>query len=352
MSQISGSKEDKVFNETIDNKTGASRPPRHWIRLVGIGCLSLIACSIIAGATIFYSGILSGPHGNGNNQAVWSPDGKRIAFSSDRGGNSDIYVMNVDGSHVQQLTRDPFANLYFQRSALDQMPTWSPDGTHIAFVSGRDNEMMNYVNHDIYSMDMNGSNIRQLTGDGDDEGGPSWSPDGKLIAYDRKQYISAQGFIENPNWDIYRMNADGSQQVQLTNESANELEPAWSPDGAKVVFLSDINGKNFDLYIMNVDGSDIKQLTKDSANETEPAWSPDGKQIIFESDRNGNLQLFIMNIDGSNLIQLTSDRSNSANATWSPDGKHIIFESDRDTGNANIYVINADGSNIIQLTGK
>lgn len=352
MSQISGSKENKVSNETIDNKTGVTRPHRRWIRLVGIGCLSLIACSIIAGATIFYSGILSGRPGNRNDLPAWSPDGSHIAFNSDRGGNSDIYIMNVDGSHVQQLTRDPFANLYYLRTALDQMPTWSPDGTHIAFVSGRDNGMMTYVNHDIYIMDWNGSNVKRITTDSADEATPRWSPNGKLIIYAGESYISVQGPIQNPNWDIYTMNADGSHQVQLTNDPANELEPAWSPDGTKVVFISDINGKNSDLYTMNADGSDIKQLTKDSANEFGPEWSPDGKQIVFNSDRNGNVQLFMINIDGSNLIQLTTDKSNSAYAMWSPDGKHIVFESDRDSGHANIYVMNTDGSNVIQLTGK
>jgi len=88
VSQISGSQENKVSNETTNNKTDASRPARRWIRLVGIGCLSLIACSIIAGTVIFFSGILSGPHINESNQAAWSPNGKQIAFSSDRDGKT------------------------------------------------------------------------------------------------------------------------------------------------------------------------------------------------------------------------------------------------------------------------
>lgn len=353
MSQVTTAQDGTTPSVEASKSTQDVQRPRSKIfRFLGIGCLALIFCTVAAVIGVYYSGVLSGPHGNRNDLPAWSPDGNQVAFESDRGGNADIFIMNSDGSNVRQLTRDAFANLYFLRSPKDGSPSWSPDGNQIAFDSGRDNEMMNYLNHDIYIMNVNGLNVHRLTISGDDEAGPRWSPNGKLIAYIREQYVSAQGFKENPNWDIYIMKPDGSQQVQLTNGPANELEPAWSPNSAKIAFTSDRNGKNIDIYVMNADGSDLTQLTSDSANEFGPAWSPDGTQIIFNSDRNGNVQLFIMNIDGSNLIQLTRDQSNSAYATWSPDGKRIVFESDRDTGHANIYIMNADGSNVIQLTGN
>jgi TolB protein len=201
-------------------------------------------------------------------------------------------------------------------------------------------------------MAADGSHVKRLTDDGADEGGPRWSPMGDLIAYAKMDYFSDQGLIENPAWDIFVMNVDGTQQIQLTQEPYNELEPTWSPDGTRIAFISDRNGQNFDIYVMNADGSDITQLTDDSANEFGPVWSPDGKQIIFNSDRNGNVQLFVMDADGASLIQLTQDTSNSAYANWSPDGKRIVFESDRDTGLANIYIMNTDGSQVMQLTGK
>ena len=354
MSQVTTSQEGIKPNEGTSEGAQSVKRPR-WKRLgllLGTGCFASIVCIAAAVALVSYSGWLSGTPGNRNDMPVWSPDGHTIAFFSDRGGNPDIFVMNADGSHVEQLTRDAFASLYFSKSPEDRNPSWSPDGSQIAFESGRDNQMLTYINHDIYVMAADGSNVKRLTDDGADEGGPSWSPNGESIAYVKMEYFSDQDVIENPTWDIYVMDVDGTDQMQLTKDSASEIEPAWSPDGSKIAFISDRNGQNFDIYVMNADGSNVTQLTNDSANEFGPVWSPDGKQIVFNSDRNGNVQLFVMSIDGSNLVQLTEDSSNSAYADWSPDGKRIVFESDRDTGYANIYVMSADGSNVMQLTGK
>lgn len=354
MSQVTTSQEGIKPNDGTSEGAQSVKRPR-WKRLgllLGTGCFASIVCIAAAVALVSYSGWLSGTPGNRNDMPVWSPDGHTIAFFSDRGGNPDIFVMNADGSHVEQLTRDAFASLYFSKSPEDRNPSWSPDGSQIAFESGRDNQMLTYINHDIYVMAADGSNVKRLTDDGADEGGPSWSPNGESIAYVKMEYFSDQDVIENPTWDIYVMNVDGTDQIQLTKDSASEIEPAWSPDGSKIAFISDRHGQNFDIYVMNADGSNVTQLTNDSTNEFGPVWSPDGKQIVFNSDRNGNVQLFVMSIDGSNLVQLTEDSSNSAYADWSPDGKRIVFESDRDTGYANIYVMSADGSNVMQLTGK
>lgn len=354
MSQVTTSQEGIKPNDGTSEGAQSVKRPR-WKRLgllLGTGCFASIVCIAAAVALVSYSGWLSGTPGNRNDMPVWSPDGHTIAFFSDRGGNPDIFVMNADGSHVEQLTRDAFASLYFSKSPEDRNPSWSPDGSQIAFESGRDNQMLTYINHDIYVMAADGSNVKRLTDDGADEGGPSWSPNGESIAYVKMEYFSDQDVIENPTWDIYVMDVDGTDQIQLTKDSASEIEPAWSPDGSKIAFISDRHGQNFDIYVMNADGSNVTQLTNDSANEFGPVWSPDGKQIVFNSDRNGNVQLFMISIDGSNLVQLTEDSSNSAYADWSPDGKRIVFESDRDTGYANIYVMSADGSNVMQLTGK
>jgi TolB protein len=354
MSQITTSREGtKPDQGAPESAQGGKRPRQKRVGLLlGTGCLASLICIAASAAVVYFSGWLSGSPGNRNDMPVWSPDGNSIAFFSDRDGNPDIYVMKPDGSQVEQLTRDAFASLYFTKSADDRNPSWSPDGSQIAFDSGRNNLKLTYIDHDIYVMAADGSHVKRLTDDGADEGGPRWSPSGESIAYTKMDYFSDQGLIENPAWDIFVMNVDGTQQMQLTKNPSNELEPSWSPDGEKIAFISDRNGQDFDIYVMNADGSNVTQLTDDSANEFGAVWSPDGTQIVFNSDRNGNVQLFMMGIDGSNLVQLTKDSSNSAYADWSPDGSHIIFESDRVTGDANIYVMNADGSNIMQLTGK
>lgn len=354
MSQVTTSQETTNPDQAAAGRAqSVKRPRRKTIGLfLGLGCLSLLLCSSGFVALGYYSGWLSGSPGHRNDLPVWSPDGNTIAFFSDRGGNPDIYIMKPDGSQVEQLTRDAFASLYFTKSPEDGNPAWSPDGSQIVFESGRDNQMMTYVNHDIYVMAADGSHVQRLTDDGADEGGPRWSPRGGWIAYVKMEYFSDQALIENPAWDIYVMNVDGTQQTQLTKGPSNELEPAWSPDGTRIAFISDRNGQNFDIYVMDADGSNVKQLTDDSANEFGPVWSPDGKQIVFNSDRNGNVQLFMMSLDGTHLVELTENDSNSAYADWSPDGERIVFESDRDTGEANIYVMDADGSNVRQLTGR
>lgn len=326
---------------------------RSLLKIISLGCLFILLCTVLGTAALTFAGLFSGTPGNRNDYPSWSSDGRRIVFESDRKGNADIYVMDADGSHVTQLTKDLFARLYFSRSPIDGQPAWSPDGSRITFVSGRDNVMMTYMDMNIYVMDSDGSNVVQLTGKGSEEAKPSWSPSGQQIVYSSRDVFTSEGqLIENPNWDLYVIDVDGKNAVQLTNGPGNELEAAWSPDGRHIAFISDQNGSDFDIYVMNTDGTNVIQLTSDSANEFGPAWSPDSSQIAFNSDRNGNVQIYVMNADGSDVTLLTDDTSNSAYPAWSPDGSQILFESDRGDGNANLFLMNADGSSVIQLTGK
>jgi hypothetical protein len=146
------------------------------------------------------------------------------------------------------------------------------------------------------------------------------------------------------------MNADGSDQIRLTNNSANDYTSAWSPDGTEIAFSSDRDG-NYEIYVMNADGSDQIRLTNNSANDRFPAWSPDGTEIAFSSDRDGDFEIYVMNADGSDQIRLTNNSANDDYPAWSPDGTKITFSSDRD-GNHEIYVMNADGSDQIRLTNN
>jgi dipeptidyl aminopeptidase/acylaminoacyl peptidase len=249
----------------------------------------------------------------------------RIAFTSDREGNKDIYVMNADGSGQTQLTK------YF---LTDERPTWSPDGSKIAFSSKRDGYPA------IYAMSADGSGQTRVCPRSAHDLEPAWSPDGQKIAYTH----GVLGRIE-----IYVMAADGRWHTGLTNNSAIDYRPAWSPDGRKIAFVSDRN-LDFDIYVMNADGSGQANLTSESSLDAEPAWSPDGRRIAFSSSRGGTGDIYVMDADGSGQSRLTTNSAWDVEPAWSPDGRKIAFASRRD-GNYEIYAMNADGSDETNLSG-
>jgi Tol biopolymer transport system component len=227
---------------------------------------------------------------------AWSPDSgpipgdNLIAFSSERpdGSDGDIYTINPLGIKVGPLTLFPTVRLT-NDPAQDIFPAWSPDGNKIAFSSNRagfhgatgDCMLGHPCNHEIYTMNADGTGLDRLTNDPVNDPAqdlnPAWSPDGKKIAFNSSR---------DGNREIYSMNSDGSNQINLTNDHppqdpAQDSDPTWSPDGKKIAFTRDIEGE---IYTMNADGTDLVRFT----NGTEPAWSPDGKRIAFTSNRDGD----------------------------------------------------------------
>jgi Tol biopolymer transport system component len=291
--------------------------------------------------------------------------GERIVFQSDRdsadpgargrhrqtGGNWELYVMNADGSSPTRLTFDPFD---------DVDPTTDASGTRIAFARGPvtfDPDPLNGGSttdeEDIYVMDADGSNVKRLTRDAARDRSPSFSPDGSKIAFASS---GSQGS------DIYVVNADGSGRVRLTAGSGDEWDPAWSPDGSKIAFASE-----GDIYVMNADGSDPAPLTaaggSGSPSDYAPAWSPDGSQIVFHRFRYAagfllnDSEVFVINADGSGERQLTDtpprhlNWDNDSDPSWSPDGTRIAYTPPSGFGQE-IYVMNADGSDPRALTNN
>jgi len=263
-----------------------------------------------------------------------SPQG-RIAFVSNRDGNTDIYVMNADGSGVTRLTND---------SHPDEAPfSWSPDGRQIAFARP-------FGDADIYVMNADGSNQTRLTNDVGEARSPAWSPDGQRIAFASER---------DGNSEIYVMNTDGSGHTRLTNDSSFDSYPAWSPDGRRIAFASERDGDG-EIYVMNADGSEQTNLTNSPDDEWLPSWSPDGQRIAFMCGPYGREDICAMNADGSGRMKLTNNAAANWPGGWSPGGRYIVFMSMRD-GNSEIYImpvpepeaqVNADGSGVTRLTNN
>ncbi len=233
---------------------------------------------------------------------AWSPDGAKIAFTSTRDGNEEIYVMNADGSKQTRLTNNTF---------LDRTPAWSPDGGQIAFASNRTSG-----NFDIFVMNADGSAQTNISnGVQADFQDPDWSPDGTKIACSQ---ANVQGV--RAAYGVLVMRADGSNQTRLSTVDNVDITPRWSPDGAKIVFAS-IRGGNlgtFEVFVMTAGGGNQTRITNSIGENSRPGWSPDGTKITFQSDRKFNFDILTMNADGGNQTQITNSLFDEAQPVWQP----------------------------------
>jgi TolB protein len=253
-----------------------------------------------------------------------SPDGSRVLFESDRSGNWDIYTMKPDGTDLVRLTTDP---------ASDVGPIWSPDGKRIVFASERDDP-----DSDIYVMNADGSGVRRLTRQPGDDSHPHWSPDGaRLVFNSARTTPDLKAEWTKQYHEIFTMAADGSDVRQITRFRTVSTYPQFSPDGKKIAFRRRLDEpafewdlsaspRNSEVFVMNADGSNPVNVSKSAAYDGWPAWSPDGATIVFSSNRAGpaNIgQLYAVDPDGANLRKLTDGPGSFVQPSWSRDGKRI-----------------------------
>ena len=238
----------------------------------------------------------------------------KIAFTSMRDGNTEIYVMDGDGKNQRRVTDNP---------TYDRYPTWSPDGKMIAFVSNR-----NKGRNQIWVIHAEGRNPVRLT-DGGSDSYPDWSPDGRKIAYAANHVPEDHDLAPG---GIVVMDADGKGKRLLKNQGG--IHPSWSPDGDRIAFISGNIGGTRHVHVMDADGGNPRQLTRDAGHKRNPSWSPDGRHIAYESED----RIWVMDSDGKNQRRLTKINGDE-HPTWSPQSDAIAFHSEGRGDGRGIYVV-------------
>jgi TolB protein len=255
-------------------------------------------------------------------------------FTRSRSGTDKTYSINVEPLDLVEVVSDAASDLRF--------PTYSPDGKSLLFQAAHDAE-----HAELRIFETETKKIKTLLKMEDAEANPRFSPDGQWIAF--------QNRIDG-NAEICRVPAAGGEIERLTSDPARDISPAWSPDGSRIVFASN-RGESYSIYqlfLMNADGSDQHRIYYSKAISQAPSWSPDGRQIIFANDkednRSGNFEIFAIEPETVNPERrLTFHRRYDVNPVFSPDGARIAFASNAD-GNSEIYVMRADGTGLLRLT--
>ena len=264
-----------------------------------------------------------------------SPDGKWLAFASNRLQNTELYLMDLTTRSLHQLTHTEELDEY--------MPAFSPDGKSIAFVTERTRGGMmlppvqasgsDPKSATIYLMDVDGKNQRPLIDIEGAQRAPVFSPDGQKIAFESKaptqETGGGPGSIENNDTlEIYVIHIDGTNKRQLTHNDVDDGHPTWAPNGKQIAFTAMVEDI-YQIFSVNAAGSTAKQLTFTNASHYHPTFSPDGKRIIYVSNAHNHYTLWMMNADGRNKTQLTNHVGAHFEPSLSRDGKRLVFSSDR-----------------------
>jgi Tol biopolymer transport system component len=256
----------------------------------------------------------------------------RIALTSNREGDSDIYSMNADGSHVRRLTH---------ARGYDGAGAFSPDGRKLLYYRNQSG---------VWVMNADGSGKRNLTSNSSFNAASAWSPDGRKILFTSNR---------DGNNEVYVMNADGSgQRNLLTSPSSQEWAGRWSPDGSTIFFTTDRDG-NWEIYAMDADGRNPRNLSRSPRSDGDVpgggglALSPDGRRIAFASTRDtrdqDNPELYVMNADGSGVQRVTHSPGIESLLSWSPDGRKLAAARIPSKPRWAFYVMNVDGSGVRKI---
>ena len=260
-----------------------------------------------------------------------SPNGEQIAFQSNRSGRFEIFVMNVDGSHVAQVTHSPGDNV---------TPDWAPDGKRIVFAANPSDGKQDVSN--LFIVNVDGSERTQLTNDGNDNSHPHWS-----ARMDRIFFNSGRSTPTGDVADVFSMQPDGSDIQQHTHCAAACTFPSLSPDGKYIVYRKTLlspgldwqlhpSERNSEIFVADINGGHERNVSRDAAFDGWPRWSPDGQRIAFSSNRAGPAsvaQIFVVNRDGSHLRPVSTGPWSHAQPSWSRDGRKLyVYQVDETQG--------------------
>jgi TolB protein len=273
-------------------------------------------------------------------EASWSPDSRQILLISNRHGGMKVHVMNADrashGSDMRQLTFG---------SDEDDSPAWSPDGKKIAFVSIRAGVSQ------IFVMNADGSNVRQLTHGNAENIHPTWAPDNQRILFNTTKFIGATaadgrdvpsdnkviGEQIDKKMDLATIRTDGTELKRLTT-GGGYTYASFSPNGSSILHRH-VDGGKSQIFVMNADATNDRNISGETEVDGWPAWSNDGTRVVFSRRVNDRFQLFVMNRDGSGVMQLTDAPGEFVNPRWSPDGAKIMCA--RRLGDMNVVIFPA-----------
>ena len=249
----------------------------------------------------------------------------RIAAVQRSKSGRELWTMDIDGTNIDRVTSNGSINL---------LPAWTRDGQSLLFTS--------YLRHNpnLFTIPVTGGRPRQLSGERGLNTGASMSPDGKRIALT---------LTRDGNSEIYVMNADGTGLKRLTNEWAIDSSPSWSPDGKRIAFVSSRWGDPH-IFVMNADGSKVRRVTDRGTYNQTPDWSPRGDLIAFTArDERNVFDIFTVNPDTKEIRRLTQDQGNNEEPSFSPDGNLIAFTSTRER-RSQLWIMALDGSNQTRIT--
>ena len=263
---------------------------------------------------------------------------KFVVSRSTSKGEKEIFVMDWDGSNQKQMTN---------HRTISQSPSWSPNGQYLTYTSFLFHKRYKTRNADLFLYDFKSDKRWMLSYQKGINSGGAFTPDSENVFL----RISKTG-----SSDIYKTDLQGKKLTRLTNgpRGAMNVEPSISPDGTKIAFSSDRSGQPM-IYTMGLNGKNVKRLTFAGKYNSSPAWSPDGKRLAFAGFDKGHFDIFTIDASGKNITRLTSAKkrdgrwANNEYPSFSPDGRFILFSSDR-SGRYQLYIVSIDGKYEHRLT--